>query len=197
MTELPRWAVRLNASRPINDYSDLLEIVARHYRVYASAESFLSPYNARQRSKDFYTAPSREELRSIIKQGGMNDFSYSAFISSLIRFCETTKGNRALPMPHPSTIHSIQIPEPAFSIASISDKKSAFTHQLLIPGAEPIFLNGVRNPETIRFVIVRPKLSKLGTASAKDWECLMFTHNHGYIPYWVDSTLNPRWSGVM
>ncbi len=197
MTELPRWAVRLNVSRPINDYSDLLETVAKHYRVYAAAEAYISPYNARQRAREIYTAPTREELRSAIKQGGMNDFSYTAFLSSLIKFCENTKGLRALPMPHPSTIHSIQIPEPAFSIAGVADKASNFTHQLLIPGAEPIFLNGVRNPETIRFVIVRPKLSKLGTASAKEWECLLFTHNHGYIPHWVDSNLNPRWSGVM
>lgn len=197
MTELPRWALRLNATRPVADYSDLLEMVARHYRVYASAEAYLSPYNARQRARSFYTIPSREELRGSIRQGGMNDFSYSALLSSLIKFCETTKGNYALPTPHPSIIHSIQVPEPAFSLAPVMDKKLPFSHQLLLPGAEPIYLNGVRNPETIRFVIVRPKLSKLGTASVKDWEALLFTHNHGYIPYWVDSNLNPRWSGKL
>ena len=197
MIELPRWATRLNVLRPFADYTDLLELVAKHYRVYCDAENYLSPYNARQRGRDFYTPPQREDLKSMIKQGGVNDFSYSALLSSLIRFCETTKGNYALPTPHPSVIHSIQVPEPAFSLAPVMDKKLPYTHQLLLPGTEPIYLNGVRNPETIRFVIVRPKLSKLGTAAVKEWEALLFTHNHGYIPYWVDSNLNPRWSGKL
>lgn len=197
MTELPRWAVRLNATRPVADYSDLLEMVARHYRVYASAEAYLSPYNARQRARSFYTVPSREELRGAIRQGGMNDVSYSALISSLIKFCETTKGTRALPTPHPSSIHSIQVPQPAFEIAPATIKGMIVTHQLILPGVEPIYLNGVRNPESIKFVIVRPKLSRLGTASAKEWEALLFTTNPGYIPQWTDSNLNPRWSGIL
>lgn len=196
MTELPRWSVRLNAVRQITDYGDLLSIVSHHYRAYASAENFLAPYNARQRAKSFYTPPSREELKSAVKQGGMNDVSYFAMIGGFIKWCEDTKGNMALPTPHPSTIHSIQIPEPAFEIAPVTKKGMMVTHQLSIPSAAPIFLNGVRNPESIKFVIVRPKLSKLGTPSVKDWEALLFTKNHGFIPQWVDSNLNPRWSGI-
>jgi len=196
MTELPRWAVRLDVVRPVADYSDLMEMVARHFRVYAQAEEYLAPYNARQRGRPLYTAPDREDLRRAIRQGGMNDISYSSFISSLILFCERTKGNRALPNPHPSSIHSIQVPQPAFELTPVTVKGMMVTHQLNLPGAEPIYLNGVRNPESIKFVIVRPKLSRLGTASAKEWEVLLFTTNHGYIPQWTDSNLNPRWSGI-
>lgn len=196
MSDLPRWTVRLNAVRQIPDYGDLLSIVGIHYRAYTAAEAFLSPYNARQRSKSFYTPPTRDELKAAIKQGQMNDVSYYAMIASLIKWCETTKGNHALPTPHPSTVHSIQVPEPAFEIAPATIKGMMVTHQLILPGVEPIYLNGVRNPDSIKFVIVRPKLSRLGTASAKEWEALLFTTNPGYIPQWTDSNLNPRWSGI-
>jgi hypothetical protein len=70
------------------------------------------------------------------------------------------------------------------------------SHVLTVPGAEPIYLNGVRAPEQIRFVILRPKLSKLGTPSAKLWEALLFNQNYGYLPQWTDSSLNPRWAGI-
>lgn len=196
MSELPRWTVRLNAVRPVSDYSDLLAIVGHHYRTFASAEAFLGPYNARQRSKGFYTPPTREDLRAAVKQGKMNDVSYFALIAAIIKFCETTKGSRALPNPHPSTVHSIQVPQPAFELAPVVKEGMMVTHQLSIPGAAPVFLNGVRNPETIRFAILRPKLSRLGTPSATEWEALLFNTNHGYIPHWVDSNLNPRWSGI-
>lgn len=194
--EFPRWTARLNAIRPLNDFTDLLGIVAKHYHVYAAAEEFLSPYNARQRSKSFYTPPSRDELKASIKQGGMNSISYNSFLTSLAKFCETTKGLRALPTPHPSTIHSIQVPEPAFELSTVANKDT-ITHKLTIVGADPVFLNGVRNHEQIKFIILRPKLSKMGTPSVKDWEVLLFMNNHGYIPHWVDSNINTRWAGKL
>ncbi len=197
MLELPKWSARLSAARPYPEYTDLLELVAKHYHVYSSAESFLAPYNAKQRSRPFYAPPDRDVLRGSIRKMGMNDFTYSAFLNSLVRFCETTKGNRALPTPHPSVIHSIQLPEPAFEFVPVTDEGTIGTHKLVMPGVEPLFVQGVRRPETVKFIIVRPKLSKLGTASAKEWEVLLFNQNHGYIPHWVDSNLNPRWSGII
>ena len=71
--ELPRWTVRLDAVRDRTDFSDLLMVVAHHFKVYQAAEEFLGPYNARQRGKKIYTPPSKDELRAAIKQGGMND----------------------------------------------------------------------------------------------------------------------------
>lgn len=60
---------------------------------------------------------------------------------------------------------------------------------------EPIEVRGLRMPDEVKFIIVRPKLSALGTASAKNWEVLFFRQPIGYIPDWADSNLNPRFSG--
>jgi len=194
--ELPRWNVRLNVTRAFADYGDLLSIVGQHFRTFQQIEAFLGPYNARQRGLKFYTPPTREQLRAVCKQGGMNDVTYFALLGSVIRFCENTKGTRALPTPHPSTVHSIQLPEPAFELTRSSQNATMSTHELRVPGAEPVYLSGVRSPEAVKFVILRPKLSKLGTPSPNDWEALLFNQNHGYIANWVDTSINPRWSGI-
>lgn len=188
--ENPRFTVRLNATRTIQDYADLLSLVGSHYRTFVTAEAFLGPYNARQRSNQIYSPPSKEQLREFVKQGSMNDLTYMALINSLIRFCESTKGQRALPHPHPSTIHSIQLPTPAFEI-----KQGERCHEVLIPGCKSLQVQGLRNPENVKFIIVRPKMGSVGTSSARDWEILFFNQNYGYIPTWTDSTVNPRYVG--
>lgn len=191
---LPRWNVRLNAVRPPGvSFADLIAVVNHHFRAHEAADAFLGPYNARQRnSRDYYQAPEKETLRQLIQQGGMNDFSYSAFLNSLVKFCEQHKGLRALPSPHPSTIHSIQLPLPAFQLAS----KGGETEVHIIGVDTPLIVKGLREPETVKFIIVRPKLSKLGTASATNWEVLFYRQALGYIPDWADSQLNPRYSGI-
>lgn len=195
-TNLPRWSVRLDATRPATDpgFSDLIPLVAHNFKMVAQAAEFLGPYNARQRSATRYTAPDKETLRQLIRQGGVNDFSYFAFLNSLVRFCETTKGMRALPTPHPSVIHSIQLPQPAFELHSASGGDT----MVQIAGTKvPLIVRGLRQPDEVKFIIVRPKLSTLGTASAKNWEVLFFRQALGYIPDWVDSNLNPRFSGIL
>lgn len=195
-TSLPRWSVRLDAHRPsqTTDFSDLLSVVAHHFRAHHQAMEFLGPYNARQRGYGrTYVAPSRDELRAAIQQGGMNDFSYQALLNSLVRFCENTKGQRALPEVHPSVIHSIQLPLPAFELTSAG---TGDTMIKLNGASEPLLVKGLRQPEEVKFIIVRPKLSKLGTASARSWEVLFFRQALGYVPDWVDSFLNPRFAGV-
>lgn len=195
-TTLPQWSVRLDASRPATDpgFTDLLPLVAHNFKMLAQAAEFLGPYNARQRSAARYTPPSKETLRELIKQGGVNDFSYFAFINALVRFCENTKGMRALPTPHPSVIHSIQLPQPAFELHAGPGGDTMVS----VAGAEvPLIVKGLRKPDEIKFIIVRPKLSKLGTASANNWEILFFRQALGYIPDWVDSHLNPRYSGIL
>lgn len=194
-TTLPRWSVRLDASRPAGTFgfSDLLPTLGQHYNLHVKAADFLGPYNARQRSAGHYTPPDREMLKQTIRQGGVNDFSYSAFLSSIVRFCEQTKGLRALPTPHPSVIHSIQLPLPAFELHAGSQGDTMVS----ISGvATPLVVKGLRNPAEVKFIIVRPKLSKLGTASATNWEVLFYRENLGYIPDWADTQLNPRYSGV-
>lgn len=193
---LPRWTARLNASRPSTDpgFSDLVPMVGHHYKLHAQAVDYIGPYNAKQRNTNLpYLPPSKDQLRSIIRQGQVNDFSYASFIAGLERFCQTTKGQRALPTPHPSVIHSIQLPLPAFALHAgvVGD-----TIIQLIGVDVPLVVKGLRQPNDVKFIIVRPKLSQLGTASAKDWEVLFFNQALGYIPEWADSQINPRYSGV-
>ena len=196
-TTLPRWSVRLNATRPPSapGFSDLIPVVGHHFHLHVQAAEFLGPFNSKQRAATGrpYIAPDRETLRQVIRQGRVNDFTYQGFISSVIRFCEQTKGNRALPTPHPSVIHSIQLPAPAFQLTQVEGGDT----MVEIAGVEtPLVVKGLRQPDEVRFIIARPKLSQLGTASAKDWEVLFWRTNLGYIPDWTDSSLNPRYSGI-
>lgn len=194
-TTLPRWSVRLDATRPSTDpgFTDLLPIVNQHFRAHQSTEAFLGPYNARQRNSKYpYQAPDKETLKQMVKQGGMNDFSYAAYLASIIRFCEQHKGQRAVPAPHPSSIHSIQLPLPAFELKT----KGNETYVHIMGSPIPLIVKNLLNPETVKFIIVRPKLSKLGTASASNWEILFYRQALGYIPDWADSQLNPRYSGI-
>lgn len=191
-SSLPRWSVRLDAIRE-HGFSDLIPVVNQHYRAHEAAEKFLGPYNARQRNSGMpYRAPDKETLQQLIPRGGMNEFSYSAYIASIIRFCEQTKGTRGLPAPHPSSIHSIQLPLPAFELSSAGNGD---IHVGIIGVREPVLVKGLRLPDEVKFIIVRPKLSQLGTASAKNWEVLFYRQALGYIPDWADSQLNPRYSG--
>lgn len=193
---LPRWCARLDAFRTKEDldYSDLLSIVSIHFRVLESAEKFLGPYNAKQRSNNIYMAPTKDLLKQMVKQQGMNDLTYNSFINSLIKFCEQYKGNRALPTPHPSSIHSIQLASPAFNLQQGDE---GVIMVFLAGNEKPLLVKGLKNPEQMKFIIVRPKLSKLGTPSVSRWEILFFKHNPGYIVDWYDSMLNPRYSGIL
>jgi hypothetical protein len=192
---LPRWSVRLDARRPGDTgFSDLENMVAAHYRVHLAIDNFLGPYNARQRnSGNLYRVPDRETLKQLIKQNGMNDFSYNAMLHGVIRFCEEHKGLRSVPAPHPSTIHSIQLPVNSFELRA----RGQDTEVHIIGLDTPILVKGLNDPSTVKFIIVRPKLSKLGTASASNWEVLFFRQNLGFIPEWADSQLNPRYSGII
>lgn len=196
-TSLPRWNARLDAFRPgkIQDFSDLVPVLAHHYNLHVMAAEFLGPFNAKQRGdgKTTYFPPDRELVKERVKKGGVNDFTYQAFLNSVVRFCESSKGLRALPTPHPSVIHSIQLPIPAFEL-QMGDNNDTIIQIMGVK--EPILVKGLRQPGDIRFIIVRPRLSKLGTASFKNWEVLFFKQNFGYIPEWADTLLNPKYAGI-
>lgn len=196
MTETitPRWDVKRDAFRQYG-FGDLIPVLNHQYHTYESLYAFLGPYNARQRSSGLpYLAPDKNQLRVNVRQGGMNEFAYEAMLAATIQFCERTKGLRGLPEPHPSTIHSIQLPQQAFELKPAGPNGTI----LRIAGVdEPITLPHIAGAahSTFKFAIVRPKLSKLGTASASSWEVLLFRTPYGYIPDWTDSMINPRWSG--
>jgi hypothetical protein len=188
----PRWTIRADAVRPDGNYSDLLSQVRRHYDMYCSAEQFLGPYNAKARGKTIYVPPSRDMMRELIKQCGVNDVTYYAFLSSLVRFCETTKGNMALPLAHPSTVHSIQLPEGTFELRQQEHSKPV----LQLGVGDPVELRGDVKGK-VGFAILRPRMTQRGMTSATQWEALLFEHRHGYLPIWTDSGVNPRWAGSL
>ena len=191
----PQWTTRTDVELASGDYGPLLGLVAVSYHVYSKAEEFLGPFNAKQRGHGIYTPPTRDQLRAAIPQYRMNPVSHSAFLSSLIAFCERTKGMQALPTPHPSIIHSIQLQPSTFEIKCQDGKVDLF----LAGMDEPLKLKfaNAKTAEATKFIILRPKISTVGTASATRWEVLLFDKAYGYIPNWVDANLNPRWSGVM
>jgi hypothetical protein len=197
-TNLPRWSARLDVARPPAEpgFTDIASFLPHHYRLHQQAVDFLGPYNAKQRAviNGTYVAPSKDQLKQVIKQGGVNDFTYQAFIGALERFCYQTRGKRALPTPHPSVIHSIQLPLPAFELQQV---KGGTTIINVIGIKVPLLVKEVKNPSDFKFLILRPKLSKLGTPSIRNWEALFFKNSLGYIPEWVDTNLNPRWSGIL
>ena len=193
--ELPYFDQRLEAFRPDHlDFSDLSGLVNSHYKVAVDIEKYIGPYNARQRNSQFpYAAPTREDINNSIKSGGMNSATFSLYVTNLIKFCEQTKGMRGLPQPHPSTIHSIQAPESTFSL---TPKSNGITMIELMGATSPIFVKGLRNVSAYRFLIVKQRIGKLGTASIKKWDVLFFKQPIGYIPHWVDTTLNTKFSGI-
>ena len=139
-----------------------------------------------------YAAPERAVLLECIQRRSLNEIVYLGLIGSLIRFCENTRGLRALPTPHPSVISSIQFPEGTFEFS----KNGAV---LEVSGAdEPINIRApIKNYQTVKHVILRAKLSKLGTPSASNWEVLGFKRSFGFIPDWTDSIVNPRYVGQL
>lgn len=192
-SSLPRWNVRLDAYNK-DGFNSLSSLVYHHFKVYESLEKFLAPYNARQRSSNFpYKPPSKEALEQAVKIGQMNYFSYTNMINNTIRFCEQNKGMKCLPAPHPTTIHSIQLPQPAFEITEADNGDKIIS----IAGIdEVITVKKLLAPDNFKFIIVRPRLSKLGTPSASNWEVLFFKPAFGYIVDWCDSNVNPRWAGT-
>jgi len=188
------WIARYNLERATKNvgFSDLLPLLRNHFNMHVSLEQYLSPYNARQRSSGLpYCAPEKEALKQIVKPCGVNFITYNAMLTAVIDFCEKHKGLRALPLPHPSTIHSIQLPLNTFEL------KSTDTHtELSIAGVqEPLIFQKIRNSKDVKFLIVRPKIGKTGTPTADKWEVLLFTDNISYIPDWADTKMNTRYAG--
>ena len=61
---------------------------------------------------------------------------------------------------------------------------------------EPIYVENLKERQ-YKYLIVRPKLGKLGTANIQNWEVLFYTRNFGFNLDHCDSNLNPRYSGIL
>jgi hypothetical protein len=211
--DINRWNAKLDVYRPTTEFSDLLKIVACYYEQYSRASTFLGPWIAKQFGNTMFFAPSKEQLETALgtQRPAISFRARTAFIDAIISYLSKNKGKKTLITPSPSSHHSAQFPSGTFEISEVKEahprlrddkmirKEVRTLHKIEFANAqEPVYVeNLVIPPDQISFIILRPKLGKLGTASANRWEALFYKRHHGYIVEHVDSHLNPRWSGLM
>jgi hypothetical protein len=211
MSDEIRWNAKHDAFKQTTDFSELLQIVSCYYEMYFKAAAFLGPYIAKQNGSMFLV-PDKDQIKMALgKERPQISFrARSFFIDALINFVDKTRGKKALISPNPSSHHSAQFPVGTFEIKSVIDKiqlrddkeirKPAKTlHRIdFVNVAEPVYIENLSIPEhQIKFIIIRPKLGKLGTPSTSRWEVLLYKNSHGFLVEHVDSHLNPRWSGII
>jgi len=205
------WNAKHDAFRSAADYSDLLKVVACYYEMYSKCVNFMGPWIAKQQQLTFLP-PDKEDIKAALgkERAAISFRARSAFVEAVVQHTIKTRGKKALITPNPSTHHSAQFPSGTFQITAINEnkpvlkddkgvrQKAALIHQIDFFGAEyPVYIENLRlPPEQIRFIILRPKLGKLGMPSVTRWEVLLFKNPHGYLVDHVDSHLNPRWAGI-
>lgn len=199
---LPRWSSRHDVRRADGEksFSDLAAVVVNNYYFYTLLYEALAPYEARQRAHDEegnrlpYTSPSESYMRANLRRPSFISVAqYEGAIRGSIAFAKINKGQFALPVPHPTTIHSIQLPKGSFTIT-----KNGRNHDVKIDGCRATFTaQKLERPDRIKFMVLRPRSHSSGTPDLDNWELLTFDEDHGYIPLWVDSTANPRFAGMV
>jgi hypothetical protein len=206
----PRWTARLDAFKSTKDpgFQDQLRIIAAYYEMYERGYRFMGPWISRQIGSQLPSIPPDTATiancigkpRSVI-----HSFAYNAFVDALHRFAAQSKGKRQLISPDQSSHHSAQFPRGTFSIEKVENVQLASSqggykslHAIQLFGSgSPLYVKDLQlNSDDIGFIIIRPKLGKLGTASTMNWEVLFYRTPHGYLIDHVDSNLNPRWSGL-
>lgn len=204
------WDYRTDAFRTTTDFDDLLKSVAIHFKMYSNVVSFVGPWVAKQ-NETMFIVPERQQIKDLVsmKHPLVSYKTESAITESVINFIETTKGRRALIQPHISSHHSIQLHESLFEISKLENKitlrddrglrKPAQVHQIKVYGIdEPIFVENLRIPiSQCKYIILRPKLGKHNMPSVNRWEVLIFKKQQPYLINHTDSSLNPRYSGVL
>jgi hypothetical protein len=209
----PRWAAKHDLYRTAQypDFGDLLRVVTAYYELYYRAAEFVAPYVSRQASSHLpFMPPEKDELRSAIGKvrPQLSARAHSAFLEAVCAHIAKSKGRRTMITPNPTTHHSAQFPSGTFNLKKVVDKTDiqlhrrqalGELHELTVFGGDaPVYIEGLKLPtETIQFIIVRPKLGKLGTASVDRWEALFYRQSLGYLVDHVDSDLNPRYSGKL
>lgn len=191
----PRWAARCDARRVSGDYSELLRVVASSYEMYEKGYRVLSPWINRTRDASFAIPPDKQTLAQATKpRSVIHHTVHNSFVDSLYDFAVKSKGKRQMINPDPATHHSAQFVKGTFTIKQVNHLTQVHLHGC----SEPLIVNGFQLlPESVSFIIVRPKLGKLGTASVTNWEVLFFKQPLGFQIDHVDSNLNPRWAGIM
>jgi hypothetical protein len=207
-----RWSAKHDAFRTTTEFMDLLRIVTCYYEMYSRATTFVGPWIAKQQPTMFLI-PERDQIKSALGRE-RPEFSFrarSAFIESIIQFLAATKGKKTLIHPTPSSHHSAQFPCGTFEIKMVqgakpllrdekAERRSVKTlHQITVAGSDdPIFVENLSiPPEQVKFIILRPKMGRLGMPSTSKWEVLLYKKQHGYLVEHTDSELNPRHAGKL
>lgn len=209
--DLTRWNAKLDVYRPITDFSDLLKIVACYYEMYSKASTYLGPVIAKQFGNTMFFPPTKEQMDDALgtQRPSISLRARTTFIDSVISYLQKTKGKKTLIYPSPSSHHSAQFPHGTFNISVVEGKMPTLRddrdvrrevrqlHKIEFANAQaPVYLeNLIIPPDQIHFIILRPKLGKLGTPSVNRWEVLLYKRHMGYIVEHVDSHLNPKYSG--
>ena len=180
------------------DYTDLLKIVASNYEMYERGYNLISPWISRQVDSIVpIMPPSAVEISASLgkPRACIHPKNAAAYSEALSKFAlEAKKTRRQLIHPNPSTHHSAQFAKGTFSIERLGTG-----YKLQIFGcSDNIIVKDVKiKLEGCQFIIIKPKLGKLGTASINRWEVLFFQDNHGYLINHTDSDLNPRFAGII
>lgn len=192
----PKWAARTDASRLSGDYSDILRSIGSYYDMYDRGYRFMGPWINRTRDATVAIPPDKQTIANATKpRSNVSHLVHNSFVDALYNFACQSKGKRQLINPDPATHHSAQFVRGTFTLKRI---ETGATLVYLHGCSDPLITNGLQlNPEAINFIIVRPKLGKLGTPSVKNWEILFYKQPLGFLIDHVDSNLNPRWSGIM
>lgn len=205
------WDAKSDVFRSTSDFSDLLKIVSAYYDMYSKIADFIGPWIAKQRGMIFLS-PEKEQLKTILGKDrpSISFRAKSAFLDSLIYFLDKHKGHKTLITPNPSTHHSAQFPEGTFEVKEVKQQVFARVgknikpltgkiYEIYFAGAEfPVYVQNPRIPlEQVKFIILRPKMGKLGTANVSKWEVLLYRRKINYIVDHVDSNVNPRFSGII
>lgn len=199
---------------PAPTYTDLENIVASYFELYSKVAQYVSPWNAKQIHSNFpYEMPDKANIKEAIGRvrGIISHNMVASMIESVQTMCVKNKGLKQLITPSITTHHSAQFNDSVFSIKPVHDKiilrdnsnparrpvKSL--HKLEVYGAtSPLYIENLAlHPKVIKFVIVRPKMGKLGIPNLRSWEALFYDKKFNYIIDHVDSNLNPRWSGIL
>lgn len=199
-----RWTARHDISpQPGANFNDLAQIVAGTYEMYSKMVDFIGPWISRQRGMNMFIPPDREQLKAIVNncRSCISFKTKSAFVDAIYNFTIKSQGKRALITPNISTHHSAQFPTGTFSIEKVEQdpKSRGMTVKINLAGAvNPVYVDSFKlKPDSVKFIIIRPKLGKLGTPSASNWEILFFNRDYGYLVDHVDSNINPRWAGIL
>lgn len=199
---------RVNAYRSTSDYSDVLSHIAIQFDVYSKIVSVVGPWISKQNGKSQFLPLTPDLIKEQVSQSRLDYKTYSSMLEATYQFMKSTQGKRALTLPHPTTHHSAQFRSGLFSLTHCNDKiklrdngslrdpKSRLL-KLDLAGCEPLYLENIQNinPDLIKFIIIRPKLGKLGSPNISKWEVLMFRKDQLHLIDHVDSELNPRWAG--